>query len=117
MYTIVKDKSANEYALLFRDRFEDALKTSHKAWTKAQKEMGPDHIFWNGGKEVKPLNLKGMDQDTLNIGVPVIHFYKDKKVYDRAFYTSKTAQERYEIVKDVKTEDQFFKFVEDNPLT
>ena len=43
--------------------------------------------------------------------------YKDKKVYDRAFYTSKTAQKRYEIVKDVKTEDQFFKFVEDNPLT
>ena len=117
MYTIVKDKSANEYALLYKENFEKVLKDTHKVWAEDQKEMGPDHIFWNGGKEVKPLNLKGMDQDTLDMGIPVIHFYKDKKVYDRAFYTSKTAQERYEIVKDVKTEDQFFKFVEDNPLT
>ena len=115
-YTIVKDTSANEYALLFNDRFEDTLKDSHKSWAEGQKDMGPEHVFWNGGKKIKPLNLKGMDQDTLDSGVPVVHFYKDKKVYDKAFYTSKVAQKRYEIIKDVKTEDAFFKFVEDNPL-
>ena len=115
-YTIVKDTIADEYALLFKDRFEDALKSSHQASAENRKEMGPEHVFWNGGKEIKPLNLKGMDQDTLNMGMPVVHFYKDKKIYDRAFYTSKVAQKRYEIIKDVKTEDAFFKFVEDNPL-
>ena len=116
-YTIVKDTSANEYALLFTDRVEDTLKDSHKSWAEGQKDMGPDHLFWNGGKKIKPLNLKGMDQDTLDSGMPVVHFYKNKKVYDTAFYTSKVAQKRYEIIKDVKTEDAFFKFVEDNPLT
>jgi len=115
-YTIVKDTLANEYALLFKDRFEDTLKDSHKVWAKGQKDMGPEHLFWNGGKKIKPLNLEGMDQDTLDIGMPVVHFYKNKKVYDKAFYTSKVAQKRYEIIKDVKTEDQFFKYVADNPL-
>ena len=115
-YTIVKDTSANEYALLFTDRVEDTLKDSHKRWAEGQKDMGPDHLFWNGGKKIKPLNLKGMDQDTLDSGMPVVHFYKNKKVYDRALYTSKTAQKRYKIIKDVKTEEQFFKYVAANPL-
>ena len=116
-YTIVKDTSANEYALLFTDRFEDTLKDSHKSWAESQKDMGPDHLFWNGGKKIKPLNLKGIDQHTLDSGMPVVHFYKNKKVYDKAFYTSKVAQKRYKIIKDVPNEDAFFKFVEDNPLT
>ena len=116
-YTIVKDTSANEYALLFTDRFEDTLKDSHKSWAEGQKDMGPEHLFWNGGKKIKPLNLKGIDQHTLDSGMPVVHFYKNKKVYDKAFYTSKVAQKRYKIIKDVPNEDAFFKFVADNPLT
>ena len=31
-------------------------------------------------------------------------------------YTSKIAQKRYEIIKDVATEEQFFKYVAANPL-
>ena len=83
-YTIVKDTEANEYALLFTDRVEDTLKDSHKMWAKGQKNMGPEHLFWNGGKKIKPFDLKGVPKKTVDIGIPVIHFYgKDKKVYDR----------------------------------
>ena len=111
-YTIVKDTSANEYALLYKENFEKVLKNTHKVWAKGQKEMGPEHIFWNGGKKIKPLNLKGMDQKTKDMGIPVVHFYKDKKVYDTAMYTGETAYKRYQVIKDVTTEDQFFKYVE-----
>ena len=111
-YTIVKDMSANEYALLYKESFEKVLKDTHKDWAEGQKEMGPEHLFWNGGKKIEPLNLKGIDQDTLDINVPIIHFYKNKKVYETAMYTSKAAQKRYEIIKDVETKDQFFQYVE-----
>jgi len=111
-YTIVKDTSANEYALLYKENFKKVLKDMHKVWAEGQKDMGPEHLFWNGGKKIKPLNLKGMDQDTLNIGVPIVHFYKDKKVYETAMYTGEIAYKRYQVIKDVTTEDQFFKYVE-----
>jgi len=116
-YTIVKDTEADEYALLYKENFGQVLKDSHKTWAAAQKDMGPDHLFWNGGKKIKPFDLKGVPKKTVDIGIPVIHFYgKDKKVYDRAMYTSKIAQKRYEIIKDVATEEQFFKYVAANPL-
>jgi len=111
-YTIVKDTSANEYALLYKENFEKVLEDSHKVWAESQKDMGPEHLFWNGGKKIEPLNLKGVDQDTLDIGVPVVHFYKNKKVYETAMYTCAAAYKRYEIIKDVKTKDQFFQYVE-----
>jgi hypothetical protein len=111
-YTIVKDTSVNEYALLYKENFGKVLKDTHKVWAEGQKDMGPEHLFWNGGKKIKPLNLKGMDQDTLNIGVPIVHFYKDKKVYETAMYAGEIAYKRYQVIKDVTTEDQFFKYVE-----
>ena len=111
-YTIVKDTSANEYALLYKENFEKVLEDSNKVWAESQKDMGPEHLFWNGGKKIEPLNLKGVDQDTLDIGVPVVHFYKNKKVYETAMYTCAAAYKRYEIIKDVTTKDQFFQYVE-----
>ena len=111
-YTIVKDTSVNEYALLYKENFEKVLKDTHKVWAEGQKDMGPEHLFWNGGKKIKPLNLKGIDQNTLDIDVPVVHFYKDKKVYETAMYTSGAAYKRYQVIKDVATKDQFFKYVE-----
>ena len=111
-YTIVKDTSANEYALLYKENFEKVLEDSHKVWAESQKDMGPEHLFWNGGKKIEPLNLKGVDQDTLDIGVAVVHFYKNKKVYETAMYTCAAAYKRYEIIKDVTTKDQFFQYVE-----
>ena len=111
-YTIVKDTSANEYALLYKENFKKVLKDMHKVWAEGQKDMGPEHVFWNGGKKIKPLNLKGMDQETKHMGIPVVHFYKDKKVYETAMYTSEAAYKRYKLIKDVETENQFFQYVE-----
>ena len=111
-YTIVKDTSVNEYALLYKENFGKVLKDTHKFCAEGQKDMGPEHLFWNGGKKIKPLNLKGIDQNTLDIDVPVVHFYKDKKVYETAMYTSGAAYKRYQVIKDVATKDQFFKYVE-----
>ena len=111
-YTIVKDTEYDEYALLYKENFEKVLEDSHKVWAESQKDMGPEHLFWNGGKKIEPLNLKGVDQDTLDIGVPVVHFYKNKKVYETAMYTCAAAYKRYEIIKDVTTKDQFFQYVE-----
>jgi len=115
-YTIVKDTFADEYALLYADTLEDSFKSTHKVWAEGQKDMGPDHLFWNGGKEIKPLDLSGMDEKTKNMPIPVIHFYKDQKVYETAFYTSRAAEKRYKIIKGVETEDQFFKYIAANPL-
>ena len=53
-YTIVKDTSANEYALLYKENFKKVLKDMHKVWAEGQKDMGPEHLFWNGGKKIKP---------------------------------------------------------------
>jgi hypothetical protein len=118
-YTIVKDTSANEYALLFKEKLKKVFNDTHKVWAEGQKDMGPEHVFWNGGKYVDPNEdiTKGLPKKTLDIGIPVVHFYKDKKVYETAMYTCAAAYKRYEIIKDVKTEDQFFKYVADNPLT
>jgi hypothetical protein len=115
-YTIVKDTNYDEYALLYKEKFKKVLKDTHKSYAKLAPTLGPEHLFYNGGKKVRDLDLKGMPKDTLDIGVPIVHFYKNKKIYETAFYTSKVAQKRYEIIKDVKTEDQFFKYVAANPL-
>jgi len=116
-YTIVKDTEVDEYALLYKEDFGKVLKDGHKSYAKIAPTLGPEHVFYNGGEKVNPNpDLKSIPKKTLDIGIPVVHFYKNKKVYDKAFYTSKGAQKRYEIIKDVKTEDQFFKYVEANPL-
>ena len=113
-YTNVKDTSANEYALLYKENFEKVLEDSHKVWAEGQKDMGPEHLFWNGGKHVDPNEdiTKGLPKKTLNMGIPIVHFYKNKKVYETAMYTCAAAYKRYEIIKDVKTKDQFFQYVE-----
>ena len=115
-YTIVKDTGANEYALLYKDKLKKVFNDTHKMLAEGQKDMGPEHVFWNGGKYMDPNEdiTKGLPKKTLNMGIPVVHFYKDKKVYETAMYTCKTAYERYKIIKDVSNEDAFFKYIETN---
>jgi hypothetical protein len=112
-YTIVKDTEYDEYALLYKENFGKVLKDGHKSYAKIAPTLGPEHVFWNGGKKVDPkIDLSSMPKETRDIGIPVIHFYKNKKVYETAMYTSKEAEKRYELIKDVTTKDQFFKYVE-----
>ena len=116
-YTIVKDTALDEYALLYKEGFGKVLKDGFKSFAKIAPTLGPEHVFYNGGEKVNPNpDLKSIPKKTLDIGIPVVHFYKNKKVYDTAMYTCGAAYKRYEIIKDVKTEDQFFKYVEANPL-
>ncbi len=115
-YTIVKDTEANEYALLYKDKLKKVFNDTHKMLAEGQKDMGPEHVFWNGGKYMDPNEdiTKGLPKKTLNMGIPVVHFYKDKKVYETAMYTCKAAHERYKIIKDVSNEAAFFKYIEAN---
>ena len=107
---------ANEYALLYKDKLKKVFNDTHKMLAEGQKDMGPEHVFWNGGKYMDPNEdiTKGLPKKTLNMGIPVVHFYKDKKVYETAMYTCKAAYERYKIIKDVSNEDAFFKYIEAN---
>ena len=46
-----------------------------------------------------------------NVGIPTVHFYdSDKKVYDTATYASKSAYDRYKIIKEIKDLKEFFEF-------
>ena len=113
-YTIVKDTGTNEYGLLYKENFGKVLKDDFKSYDEIAPTLTPEHLFYNGSKKVDPDAdpTKDMPKDVQNIGIPVIHFYKNKKVYDTAMYTSKEAEKRYELIKDVTTKDQFFQYIE-----
>ena len=114
-YTIVKDTGTNEYGLLYKENFGKVLKDDFKSYDEIAPTLTPEHLFYNGSKKVDPDAdpTKDMPKDVQNIGVPVVHFYdSNKKVYDTAMYTSKEAEKKYELIKDVTTKDQFFKYVE-----
>jgi len=110
-YTIVKNTGTNEYGLLYKENFGKVLKDDFKSYDEIAPTLTPEHLFYNGGKKVDP--DADPTKDVPNISVPVVHFYdSNKKVYDTAMYTSKEAEKKYELIKDVTTEDQFFKYVE-----
>ena len=110
---IIQDQHSKEYGILKKEPFKKVLKDSFKSYAKAAPSLGPEHVFWNGGKKIDPDAdpTKGMPEDTLNIGVPVVNFYdSNKKVYDTAMYTSEHAEERYKIIKEINNLNEFFKF-------
>ena len=110
---IIQDQYSKEYGILKKEPFKKVLKDSFKSYAKAAPTLGPEHLFWNEDKKIDPDQdpTKGMPEDTLSIGVPVVSFYdSNKKVYDRAMYTSKNAEERYKIVKPITSLNEFFKF-------
>jgi len=110
---IIQDQYSKEYGILKKEPFKKVLKDSFKSYAKVAPTLGPEHLFWNGGKYVDPNKdpTKGMSEDTLKIGVPVISFYdSNKKVYERAMYTSEHAKERYKVIKTINNLNEFFKF-------
>tara|TARA_R110000751_G_scaffold28042_1_gene73586 strand:+ start:203 stop:553 length:351 start_codon:yes stop_codon:yes gene_type:complete len=113
---IIQDQHSKEYGILKKEPFMKVIRDSFKSYVKAAPTLGPEHLFWNGGKKIDPDKdpIKGVPEDTLKIGVPVVNFYdSNKKVYDRAMYTSKIAQERYKIIKAINNVNEFFKFREE----
>ena len=111
---IIHDQHSDEYGVLKKENFKKVLKDTHKSYAKMAPTLKPEHIFYNGGKKVPNLDLKSIPEDTLDIGIPVVSFYdSNKKVYDRAMYTSKHAKERYKIIKAIATLNEFFKFKRD----
>ena len=108
---IVQDQHSKEYGILKKEPFKKVLKNTYKSYAKMVPTLGPEHLFWNEGKKVPDLNLKDIPEDTLNMGIPIVSFYNsNKKVYDRAMYTSKVAEERYKIIKAINNLNEFFKF-------
>ena len=110
---IIQDKHSKEYGILKEEPLKKVLKDSFKSYAKAAPTLGPEHLFWNEDKKIDSDQdpTKDMPEDTLNIGVPVVNFYdSNKKVYDRAMYTSEAAQERYKVIKAINNLNEFFKF-------
>jgi hypothetical protein len=90
---IIFDKFNEEYGLLKKEKAIDAM-------NKIQKDFGP---------KIKESDLP---KSIKKIKIPVITFYnKDNKEYDCAFYTSECAEERYEIVQEVSSLQEFFECV------
>jgi|AP82_1055514.scaffolds.fasta_scaffold267175_1 hypothetical protein len=113
---IIYDNQHEEYGVLKKEPFKKVLKDFNKSYAKIAPTLGPEHLFWNGGKKIDPDAdpTKDMPKDTLAIGIPVVSFYdSNKKVCDRAMYTSKNAKERYKIIKAITTLNEFFKFKRD----
>tara|TARA_R100001480_G_C4592277_1_gene161718 strand:+ start:117 stop:473 length:357 start_codon:yes stop_codon:yes gene_type:complete len=110
---IIYDEHNNEYGVLKKEPFKKVLRDSFKSYAKTAPTLGPEHLFWNGGKKIDPDEdpTESMPEDTLKIGVPVVSFYdNNKKVYDRAMYTSEHAKERYKVIKTINNLNEFFKF-------
>ena len=106
---IIYDEHNNEYGVLKKKSFKDSFIDISKSLKKAMPNMTPNHVFYTE-KELK-VPKKGMPEDTLKIGVPVVSFYdSNKKVYDRAMYTSEHAKERYKVIKTINNLNEFFKF-------
>ena len=113
---IIYDNHHEEYGVLKKEPFKKVLKDSFKSYAEIAPSLGPEHVFWNGGKKIDPDAdpTENMPKDVQDIGVPVVSFYDvNKKVYDTAMYTSKHAKERYKIIKEINSFKEFFKFKRD----
>lgn len=90
---IIFDKLNEEYGLLKKEKAVDAMNKIHEDFGSKIKESD------------LPKSIKKMQ-------IPVITFYNDdNEEYDRAFYTSESAEERYEIIQEVSSLKEFFECV------
>ena len=106
---IVYDKHSEEYGVLKKKPFKDMLVDITKSLKKNMPNMTPDHIFYTE-EEIKVPTKKELN-NMPNVGIPTVHFYdSNKKVYDTATYTSKSAYDRYKIIKEIKDLKEFFEF-------
>mgnify|MGYP003144700660 FL=1 len=106
---IVYDKHSEEYGVLKKKPFKDMIVDITKSLKKNMPNMTPDHIFYTE-EEIKVPTKKELN-DVPNVGIPTVHFYdSDKKVYDTATYASKSAYDRYKIIKEIKDLKEFFEF-------
>ena len=47
---IIQDQYSKEYGILKKEPFKKVLKDSFKSYAKVAPTLGPEHLFWNGGK-------------------------------------------------------------------
>jgi len=88
---IIYDRINDEYGLLEQENFKDSLEFFSKKYNN------------------KKINIP---DKTKAMTLPVIKFYdRNKKCYDRAYYTSDHAKSRYEIIKEVDSLDQYFSII------
>jgi len=109
---IIYDKNNKEYGLLIERSFKDVFKNVSERLVEIQPELGPEHVFYNHGKDLEVPSEEQLNKlpDT---DIPMIEFYnEDNEVYDTAMYTSKQAEESYEIIKEINDINEFFKFKE-----
>jgi len=89
---VIYDTINEEYGLLNREPFAEALKDLGKKLNK---------------KDIKT------PKKAINLTIPVIKFFnEDRKCCDTAFYASDNAKKRYEIIKEVDNIDQYFSFMD-----
>ena len=106
---IIQDQYSKEYGILKKEPFKQVFRDTCKSLKKAMPSMTPDHVFYTE-KELTVPRLKDLN-DMANVDIPIVKFYNsDKKVYDRAMYTSENAKERYKIIKEINNLNEFFKF-------
>ena len=91
---IVFDKHNEEYGLLKEEKALDAMNL----------------IARLDNHEIKKSELP---KSVRKIKIPVITFFNEnREAYDSAFYTSKHAEERYEILQEVSNLKEFFECIQ-----